>query len=77
MRPTIELDSPSADYNERRKSFMKLFPKYEKTEHSKMYYIMKKFRNRQMVLLDTDDIEDPDPFVPTYIFFCFTGTREE
>jgi hypothetical protein len=42
-----------------------------------MYHALRKFRNRQRVLLDTDDIEDPDPFEPTYIFYCFHGKLVE
>lgn len=72
-KPTIDLHSPEAEYTERRKEFLKLFPKYSKLDYGKMYYIMKKFRIRQQLLLDADDIEDPDPFYPTYVFYCFKG----
>ena len=74
-KPTIELDSPRVSSRERYKEFEKLFPKYDKKDYGKMYYTMNKFRKRQMVLLDSEDIEDPDPFQPLYIFFCFTGMR--
>ncbi len=70
----IDIDSPCADYKQRYKEFLKLFPKYSRLDYGKMYYIMKKFRTWQQVLLDKDDIEDPDPFYPTYIFYCFKGT---
>lgn len=72
-RPTIEIDSLNANYKERQKEFLKMFPKYSKVDYGKMYYTMKKFRNRQRVLLHTNDIEDPDPFFPTYLFYCFKG----
>lgn len=76
-KPTIDPNSPRADHKEREKEFRKLFPKYNKVDYGKMYHIMKKFRNRQRVLLDTDDIEDPDPFMPTYLFYCFQGKLED
>jgi hypothetical protein len=72
-KPTIDLDSPRGDHKEREKEFLKLLPKYNKVDSGKLYYVMRKFRNRQKVLLDTHDIEDPDPFYPTYLFYCFKG----
>ena len=42
-----------------------------------MYYVMYKYRKRQRQLLENDDIEDPDPYVPTYVFYCFTGTLKD
>jgi hypothetical protein len=76
-KPTIDLESPRASHRERYKEFVKLLPKYDKKDYGRMYYVMKKFRNRQRVLLDKDDIEDPDPFMATYIFYCFQGRIEE
>lgn len=72
-KPTIDPDSPRGDRKQREKEFLKLFPKYDKADYGKMYYTMRKFRNRQKVLLDAEDIEDPDPFMPTYLFYCFKG----
>ena len=73
-KPSIDVDSPRADHKERYKEFLKLFPKYNKIDYGKVYYVMRKFRNRQRVLLDRDDIADPDPFLPSYIFYCFKGS---
>lgn len=67
-RPTIDIDSPPADHPETYKDFIK----YNKVDYARMYYIMKKFRTRQRILLG-EDKSDPDPFMPTYIFYCFTG----
>lgn len=72
-RPSIDPESPRGRYDDRNKNL----PKYDKVSYGKLYRTMKKFRNRQRVLLDDDDIEDPDPFAPTYIFYCFQGTLEE
>jgi hypothetical protein len=76
-RPEIDPESPRTSSRERYKEFSKRLPKYDKNDYGKMYYTLKKFRNRQRVLLDDDDIEDPDPYVPTYIFYCFQGNLEE
>lgn len=72
-KPMIDIDSPRKDH----KDIQRLFPKYNRIDYGKMYYTMRKFRNRQKVLLDTDDIDDPDPFYPTYIFYCFTGKLKD
>ena len=66
-RPTIDVDSP------RIRRTRQPIVKYNR----KTSYIVNKFRKRQMILMDTNDIEDPDPYVPTYIFYCFTGTLED
>ena len=76
-RPSIDPESPRGNYRERDTEFKKLLPKYDSIAYRKMYYIMKKFRNRQRVLLDDEDIEDPDPFLPTYIFYCFQGDHAQ
>jgi len=76
-KPSIDLDSPGANDRDRHKEFMKLLPKCDKKDQGKTSYIMKKFRTRQRVLLDSEDIEDPDPFTPKYIFYCFQGKLEE
>lgn len=68
-KPSIDPESPRADTKRRRIEFMKLLPKQDR----RTYYMVNKFRKRQRVLLDMDDIEDPDPFYPTYIFYCFQG----
>ena len=66
-RPTINPELPQM--HRKRKPIAKY--------NQQVSYIVNKFRKRQMVLLDTDDIEDPDPFMPTYIFYCFTGKLED
>ena len=76
-RPEIDLESPRVSAQERYREFKKLLPKYEKNDYGRMYYVMKKFRRRQQVLLDYEDIEDPDPYAPSYVFYCFQGTLEE
>jgi hypothetical protein len=76
-RPSIDIDSPRGDKDERHKQFKKLLTKYGKVDYCKAYHVLRKFRNRQRVLLETDDISDPDPFAPTYIFYCFTGNRKD
>ena len=55
----------------------KRIPKYEKKDYAKMYRVMKKFREKQQMLLGEESIEDPDPFDRTYVFYCFKGKLEE
>ncbi len=76
-KPTIDPYSPRASASQREKDFAKLLPKYDKKDYGRMYYVMKKFRNRQKILLGSEDIEDPDPYMPTYIFYCFQGDLED
>lgn len=76
-RPEIDLESPRVSARERYKEFKKLLPKYEKKDYGKMYYTMKKFRDRQRDLLEKEDVEDPDPYMPTYVFYCFQGKLED
>lgn len=78
-KPTIDLESPVPALlrKMRRNEMAKRIPKYEKKDYAKMYRVMKKFRTRQMDLLEDNDIEDPDPYSPTYVFFCFKGKVED
>lgn len=76
-RPWIEVDSPRAEKGVRHKELKKLLANSGTVDYCKTYHVLRKFRNRQRILLETDDIEDPDPFMPTYIFYCFTGNRKD
>jgi hypothetical protein len=71
--PTIDLESPEADYRARRKELQSRLPRLD----NKTLYVLNKFRKRQILLLMDEDIEDPNPYLPTYIFYCFTGNLEE
>ena len=69
-KPTIDPESPST---QRPNDIVKTVIKQNKKDYHKVYHTLKKFRALQIDLLNDSDIEDPDPFQPTYIFFCFTG----
>lgn len=71
QRPTIDPQSP------RGKQAKIKFPKCNSKDRAKAYRTLKKFREKQQDLLGDDSIEDPDPFEPTYVFYCFKGTRED
>ena len=71
--PTIDLDSPEADHRARRRELQARLPRLD----NKMLYVLNKFRKRQILLLMDEDIEDPNPYLPTYIFYCFTGNLED
>ena len=70
-RPTIDLESPSNRLVEkiRKNELRRRFPKYEKKDYQKMYRVVNKYRRKQ------NGDEDPDPFAPSYVFYCFHGIR--
>ena len=73
-KPTID---PSSPPTKRIDHSRKKIPKYDTKDYAKSYRIMKKFREKQRMLLGAESIEDPDPFEPTYVFYCFKGTVED
>ena len=74
-KPTIDPESlvPSLLNKMRHNEFRKRIPKYDKKDYARVYRIMLKYRKKQLELQDDDDIEDPDPYDPSYVFYCFTG----
>jgi hypothetical protein len=70
-KPTIDPLSPT------RKRSKRKIPTCDAKTHVQSYRTLRKFREKQKMLLGDDDIEDPDPFEPTYLFYCFTGMRED
>jgi hypothetical protein len=76
-RPTIDPESPvpALLIKMRRTEMSKRIPKYEKKDYAKMYRVMKKYRTKQADLVDYDS--DPDPYSPSYVFYCFTGKPKE
>jgi hypothetical protein len=77
-RPTIDPESPVPALlrKMRRNELAKRIPKYEKKDYAKMYRVMKKYRSKQEKLLEEYE-SDPDPYDPSYVFYCFTGKLEE
>lgn len=82
-RPTIDLKSP---YNHlvqkvRKNQLRNRVPKYDKKDYQKMYRIVNKHRRKQeqrIKLCDViEDMEDPDPYSPWYVFYCFQGEWED
>lgn len=78
MKPSIDPDSSINPLllTIRRNEMKKRIPKYGGKDYAKMYRTMKKFRDKQRILLGIYD-GDPDPFSPSYVFYCFTGKLEE
>ncbi len=78
-RPTIDPESMvnSLVYKIRRTELAKKIPKYQPKDYAKMYRVMKKYRKKQLEMLEDDDIEDPDPYDRSYVFYCFTGKAKE
>lgn len=75
-RPTLDvtnLECPSALRTYRRRKFAHRWIICMGPKPGKLYYVLRKYRKMQQELLGSDCIDDPDPFVPTYVFYCFTG----
>lgn len=73
-KPTIDVQSP---HLKRLDVYRKKMAAYGGRDRAKVYRTMKKFRTKQIILLGDKSIEDPDPFDPSYVFYCFTGVRED
>ncbi len=73
-KPTIDIDSPAA--NRKHTSIPRLLNLTMK-ERIHVCSILEKFRKRQIELLESESITDPDPFEPTYIFYCFKGMSNQ
>ena len=73
-KPTIDPESPNT---KRSDDLRKKISKCDAKDYAKAYRTMKKFRERQQMLLGEESIEDPNPFEPTYVFYCFKGTVED
>lgn len=79
-RPMIdtELSEGLASLNAlRKRHFEKRMPVLTPKERRRMSYVVSKYRKKQMALLDGEYVSDPDPFCPTYVFYCFQGVLED
>ncbi len=65
-------------YTDRKKQMKKrLMMDRTKQEKRRVYYVLSKYRAKQKLLLESGSIEDPDPYSPSYVFYCFTGDESE
>lgn len=80
-RPSIDIDNLScpASLRKKRDSLFKkrLRNLHDKEERKRMSHAVHIYRTLQRELLSKKEAQDPDPFVPSYIFYCFTGTLTE
>lgn len=80
-RPSIDIDNLSCPVSLRKKRdslFKKRLRKlHDKEEQKRMSHAVQIYRTLQHELLSKKEAQDPDPFVPSYIFYCFTGTLTE
>lgn len=75
MRPIVDVDvEGDRKLEEKRKKewkkHMKAVLYISKTEKQRVSYVLHKWRKKQRKLLGKKDIEDPDPFTETYVFYC-------
>jgi Tat protein secretion system quality control protein TatD with DNase activity len=79
-RPTLDVDNLSSPTSLRVKRTRLLLKRirtlHTKQERRRTTYILTKYRAKQTALLGEFN-EDPDPYVATYVFHCFTGTLTE
>ena len=79
-RPTIDTDLPVAPekiLSIRRRQLKDRMPPLTEKERRRMSYVIAKFRTKQLALLGDDYSPDPDPFHPSYVFYCFQGKRSD
>lgn len=70
-KPTIDVKIRTDDkLIRKRKRRLKEAMDISKKERKKVAHVLHKWRKKQRELLDKDDIEDPDPFAKTYVFYC-------
>lgn len=76
-----DLDSTVTLHKQRAEEFKKRLPKFTERRKRRIRYILTKFRAKQKEMLDKvykdAEYDDPDPYDPTYLFYCFTGTLED
>ena len=73
-RPALDLDKMHGSRPRPRKRNVLHF---EKKDQRRAAYVVNKFRNIQRKMLNDGDIEDPDPYASSYIFYCFQGVLED
>jgi hypothetical protein len=79
-RPTIETepgDGLAALALHRMREMKKRMPPLSPKQKRRMSYVVSKYRTKQMALLGDDYCNDPYPFLPTYVFYCFQGVVED
>jgi len=76
-RPTLDVDNlscPSSLRVKRNRLIQKRIRElHTKQERRRAGYVLTKYRAKQKALLSNVFDEDPDPYVATYVFYCFTG----
>lgn len=79
-KPTLDvtnLDTRTSLLKRRLKEYKRRIPKFDKYDRREIAYILHKFRKKQRKMLDSRNIEDPDPYDCTYVFYCFQGVLED
>lgn len=77
-KPTINIESPENDLvlEIRKRELSRRITKPTVEDYRKVYRIINKYREKQAQLLGDVHNDDPDPFVETYVFYCFTGIAD-
>lgn len=46
-----------------------------KEERARVSYVVNKYRKKQRKMMEDDDIEDPNPYAASYVFYCLETER--
>lgn len=41
-----------------------------KEDRARISYVVNKYRKKQRKMMEDDDIEDPNPYAASYVFYC-------
>lgn len=79
LKPTLNVDDlrQCEEYRKEWKRKIRELIHTDKKVRSRENRILRKWRDKQDELLGYEDEEDPDPYQPTYVFFCLEAKCEE
>ena len=79
LKPTLDIINlcECAQYRKEWRRKIRELIHTDKKVRSRENRILRKWRDKQEELLGYEDEEDPDPYRPTYVFYCLEARREE
>lgn len=73
-RPHLDVDNlsvPASLTRSRKAHYRSRLSPWTKEDKQRLYRILYTFRRKQRDLTD-ENVEDPDPYDPTYVFYCLS-----
>jgi hypothetical protein len=74
-RPAIDIIDIRATQSVLKARIRQIKQAMPKEERVRISYVVNKYRKKQRKLLEEDDIEDPNPYAASYIFYCLETER--